>query len=794
MPEGEDLGIDINGIYQPMCCPGCRAIASLITGNGMASFYQQRTAYNEKPDSDVDDQLSDYGLYDDPALSEGFTTTDEFGTTEARILLGGITCAACTWLIEQATGQLDGVSSAVVNFDQSRLNIRFDAQQLPLGQLFSHIASLGYQPAPFYYSAQRAQLQEEQRKSLRQLAVAGLGMMQVGMFAIALHAGDLQGMAPQYQGLLRWVSLLVSGFVVLYSARPFFSAAWRHLRQGALVMDLPVALAIGLAWLASLWATVSGGGQVYFDSVVMFTFFLLLGRHLERRMRQRHNIGWFDAQSALPSAVWVKAGDAWQRIARVHLTDTSIVLVKAGEIIAIDGEIMSGNSAVQEHSFNGEHLPRTVAAGDRVYASTTNVDSALEVRNLGSYENTRLAALQRSVEMGQCEKPTLARLADRIASWFVAAILLLTTATALVWSQLAPDQAFWIALSVLVISCPCALALATPAALTSAASALRANGVIVRGESALEALPRCTHLLLDKTGTLTHGRLSLTRVEPSSAGAAQPVLAIAAALQRYSNHPVARAFDDIDALEGFSDVSYQVGAGLCGNRRGEHYRLGSIAYCSDLVTELPPAPDEPLYWIALCTQDSFLAWIGLDDQVRDEAQTLIDRARTAGITTHLLTGDSSAQGPAMAATLGIDAAYCGLRPEQKMAHVKKLQNDGATVVMVGDGLNDAPVLGLADVSFAVSGATDLARTQADFVIADGDLSCINMTWDKANHCRRVIGQNFAWALSYNTCAIPLAALGFVPPWAAALGMSLSSVLVVVNSLRLNKHASHRKLS
>jgi Cu2+-exporting ATPase len=785
VPTGIELGVVIDGELQPMCCPGCRAVAELISANGLQNFYRQRTAYNQRPQAAEPALRQQYLVYDDPALAASFTDTDANGEVTARLLLGGISCAACTWLIEQTMARLPGVSMAQVNLQQSRLDIRFDPARLALSRIFNSLDALGYQVRPFQASTQRRQMGEEYRLELRRLAVAGLGMMQVGMFAIALHAGDIQGIESQYQGLLRWVSLLVASFVVLFSARPFFTTAWRHLRQGALVMDLPVALAIGLAWLASAWATVTGSGQVYFDSVVMFTFFLLLGRFLERRVRQRDALTWFDAQGALPDAVSARREGQWVIVPRLQLAAGEIILVRAGDTVPVDVQVIAGNSAVREDTFNGEPLPRGVTLGDTIYASTVNVEAALQARVLGSYLDSRLAALQRSVELAQTEKPRLARLADRIASWFVGAILLVTTATALVWSQLAPDQALWISLSVLVISCPCALALATPAALTSAASALRGGGVIVRGENALESLSRATHLVFDKTGTLTRGALAIARVQLLAELSRKQVLGLAAALQQYSSHPVARAFQDLPPSPGLEEVHYTVGAGLEGRQADHSYSMGSDKFCRARAGTLPPPPAEPLYWVALCRDDLPLAWIGLDDQVRPEAAAVIDTARDAGLEIELLTGDSSAQGALLARSLGIERVKTGLEPQQKMAHVRALQEAGAVVAMVGDGLNDAPVLGLADASFAVANATDLARTQADFVLVDGDLHSISGTWRKARQCRRIIMQNFAWALGYNVCAIPLAALGFVPPWAAAIGMSLSSLLVVANSLRLN---------
>jgi P-type Cu2+ transporter len=769
-----------------MCCPGCRAVAGLIAASGMENFYQQRTAYSERP---VDNEIPDseqYLIYDQADLAASFSTEEDNGDRCARLLLGGVTCAACTWLIEQTLSQLPGVRQAAVNLQQSRLDVIFDPEQLKLSDIFARVDALGYRPQPFQLSARMEQARQEYRADLRRLGVAGFGMMQVGMFAVALHAGDIQGIQSQYQGLLRGFSLLVSSFIVYYSAGIFFRTAWRHLKQGALVMDLPVALAIGLAWLASAWATITGTGQVYFDSVVMFTFFLLLGRFLEARVRQRHAMTWFDAQSTLPDAVRVKRDQGWTSIARSRLEDGDIVLVQAGQTIPADAIVNVGNSAVREDTFNGEHLPRSVVPGDLIYAGTVNVEASIEAQVQGSYADSRLAALQRSVEVAETEKPQLAKLADRIASWFVAGILLVTSATALVWWQIAPDQALWVSLSVLVISCPCALALATPAALTSAATALRSSGVIVRGENALEALSRSTHLLFDKTGTLTRGTLAVNRVELLGPEPEARILALSAGLQQWSNHPVSRAFSQVEMPAHFTNVDYQVGAGLEGSCDGEVYRMGSEQFCRALCANLPPHPADQLYWVALCTRHRALAWIGLDDQMREEAPLVIERARLGGLQVGLLTGDSSSQGPLLAERLAIKDIHTGLEPQQKMQRVQRLQDEGAVVTMVGDGLNDAPVLSMADCSFAVAGATDLARTQADFVIVGGDLQAVTDTWQRARQCRRIIIQNFAWALGYNLSAIPLAAMGYVPPWAAAIGMSLSSLLVVANSLRLTK--------
>ncbi|WP_197911864.1 heavy metal translocating P-type ATPase [Kineobactrum salinum] len=762
LPPGTTLTAMIDNIPQPVCCPGCQAVARLIASSGMTAFYRQRTAFNQRPEPPAGETGEHYQLYNDPALKTLYCTAVDEHRERARLLLGGISCAACTWLIEQSLLGQPGIIDAQVNLQQQRLDVLYDPTVLQPASLFARVEALGYSAQPYQHDDRRELLEREYRSELRRLGVAGLGMMQVGMFAVALHAGEIQGIAREYESLLRMVSLLVASFVVGFSARPFFTTAWRHLRHGALVMDLPVAMAIGLAWSASVWATLTGTGQVYFDSVVMFSFFLLLGRFLEKRVRRRHDLAGHEAEQALPMAVTAWRDQRWQRLPRRLLAVGDRLRVKAGETIAVDGQIESGCSAVREDSFNGEHLPRTVGPGDPVFAGTINLESAVELSADTLYHGSRLAALQRSVELATRRKPRIARLADRVASWFVAAILLITSGTALVWSQLAPEQAFWISLSVLVISCPCALALATPAALTAAASGLRRSGVIVHGDNALESLARATILVFDKTGTLTEGKLQQQDLVYCDTLDTAALQALAAGLQQYSNHPVAHAFDGVVPVDGVSDVTTVVGAGVEAHWQGHRYRMGSTSFCRELAPGLGAPPATALYWVALCSENRPLAWFGLRDTLRPEAKSLVAQARNAGLQLALLTGDSSAAGPALAVELGISEVATGLSPEQKMEQVRSWQQRGEIVAAVGDGLNDAPLLGLADASFAVANATDLARAQADFVIDRQDLHAVARSLRRARHCRRVIIQNLGWALIYNGSAIPLAALGHVP--------------------------------
>lgn len=786
LPEGRPLTVAIDDVPQPMCCPGCAAVAELIANSRMSGFYRQRTAYSVRPADPPADLRAEFAAFDEPGLREQFTERTADGDETARLLVGGMTCAACTWLIEHSLQSLPGVKDAQVQLDQQRLDLRYDPARISPARLASHLEALGYQVRPFQHSARRELVETEYRQDLQRVAVAGIGMMQVGMFGIALHAGDMQGIAAEHQVLLRGVSLLVASFVVLYSARPFFTTAWRHLKQGALVMDLPVALAIGIAWLASIWATLRNSGEVYFDSIVMFTFLLLLGRFLEKRVRRRHALACDGAEATLPLTVTTCRDGQWLRLPRRQLRPGDRIRILPGETVAVDGRVLEGESAVREDSFNGEHLPRSVAPGNEVFAGTLNMENRLEVQVDAIYEQSRLAALQRSVERARGVKPRLARLADRVGARFVAAILLISATTALVWASIDPDRALWISLSVLVVACPCALGLAMPTALTAAANALRQKAILVHGENALEALSQVDRLVFDKTGTLTVGELHLRDVTPCSDLPTPRLISLASALQQHSTHPAALAFPASGDEPVLSEARSVPGAGVEGLWQGVRYRIGSERFCREIAPTLPEAPDDDLYRFALCREGEPLAWFGLDDHLREEAGEVLRAARQRGLKLALLSGDSSHGGRRLAESLGFDEIFLGLSPEEKLQQLQAWQTAGETVAAVGDGLNDAPLLGAADASFAVANASDLARAEADLVIGQNNLRGVLESLEMARRCRLTMRQNVAWAIGYNACGIPLAALGFVPPWLAALGMSLSSLLVVMNSLRLTR--------
>ncbi len=592
-------------------------------------------------------------------------------------------------------------------------------------------------------------------------------------------------MAEEYRALLRFVSLLVATVVVFYSASSFFRNAWCNLRQARLVMDLPVSLAIGLAYAASAYATFTNSGQVYFDSVAMFTFFLLLGRFFERRVRQREMLRQTDLSALLPLSCQSWCEDRWETTATRDTRAGARLLCRVGDILPADGTVLTGEGSVNEAAFTGEELPRSVSSGDPITAGTLLVEGQLEVLATTDTANTRIAAMLRVLARAEHEKPRLAKLADQVAGWFVAGVLLTTALVGAWWWQHDPNQALWICLAVLVVSCPCALALATPTAITSAISSLRQRGVLVTGENALEQMNHCKEILFDKTGTLTRGDIRCAEIKVAS-GTASQAMQIAAALEQHSNHPVAQAFADIDVDAVATGIEVTPGRGVSGRVGDVSYAVGSRDFVAESCATIGAAPDAASHWIVLANHEVVLAWFRLEDRLRDEAKAVMDLLRSQGYRLTLLSGDRSAQVEQVAKELSMDDFRGACSPDDKLTYIQSRQQCGARVAMVGDGLNDAPVLAAADCSFAVNDATDLAKSRADAILLKPDLSLISTALDTSRRTRRIMFQNIGWALGYNSLALPLAAVGLVPPWAAAIGMSLSSLIVVGNSLRLNR--------
>ncbi len=785
MPAGSRFSAVVLGQSRALCCPGCQAVAETIVQNGLEHYYSHRSEAANNPQQLPQALPDELALYDRRDVQQPFV--EQSGEwSETSLLIEGISCAACGWLIEKHLNALPGVAEAHLNLSNHRLRVRWSASALPLSGLLGEVRRIGYVAHPWQADAAAEQLTRENRRAMRQLGVAGLLWMQVMMASMATWPEFNVDLSPELDSILRWVSLFLTTPIVFYCCGQFFRGALRDLRTRHLSMDVSVSLAIGGAYAAGIWSTVMGHGELYFDAVGMFALFLLSGRYLERRARERTAAATAQLVKLLPaSCLRLDEQGQGQRILLSELQPGDRVLVPPGALIPADGQVLAGQSSVDESLLTGEYLPQPRNAGDGVTAGTLNVEGPLTVEVQALGEATRLSAIVRLLERAQGEKPRLAEIADRVAQWFLLIVLVVAAIVGLVWWQLDASRAFWVVLALLVATCPCALALATPTALTTATGTLHKLGMLLTRGHVLEGLEQIDTLIVDKTGTLTEGRLTLRAVHPLGDLDGDTCLALAAALESQSEHPIARAFGHATArVEALQNVP---GLGLEGIVEGRRLRIGQADFVSALSSNPAPAiAGEQGQWLLLGDEQWPLAWFVLDDRLRDDAPALVEAARGRGWQILLLSGDSSPMVGEVARQLGIEQARGGLTPDAKLAILRDLQAQGRRVLMLGDGVNDVPVLAGADISVAMGSASDLAKTSADAVLLSNRLTSLVDALRLARRTRTIIIENLAWAGLYNGLVLPFAALGWITPIWAALGMSASSLLVVLNALRLGK--------
>ncbi|MEH6434791.1 heavy metal translocating P-type ATPase [Massilia sp. DD77] len=773
----------VDGNARPMCCPGCAAAAQAIVDGGFADYYATRTEYAAQVDLathavDAPELL----LYDVPGC-EG----------EATFAVEGMRCAACVWLIERRLGQLPGVQEATLNVATERLHMRWDPALCRPSIILRTLRAIGYGAYPYDAKQHGEQLERARKKLFRQLFVAGLSMMQVMMYAVPVYLASDGTMDGDMTRLMHWASLLLTLPAVLYSAQPFFAGAWQDLRRGLPGMDVPVALGIGAAFAGSCAALVGGRGEVYFDSVTMFVFLLLGSRYLELGARRKAASALERLQQGVPASALRLRGDPAARetelVAAGALQVGDLVLVRAGQAIPADGVIVDGDTEVDLALLTGESRTQRRSKGESLPGGAVNVAQTIVLRVTSTATDSTLAMLVRLVEKAGQGKPALALWADRVAAWSVVALLLLTVAVFVAWQAVEPARAWQAAVAVLVVTCPCALSLATPTALAAATDRLLRHGVLAVKPHTLETFERATHIVFDKTGTLTLGRPVLRQAVPVSSQSVEACLRIASALEADNPHPIAQAIREAGgrAIGVAERIRYVVGQGVEGSINGRLYRLGSAAFVEGIASGVArSAAPTGTTSVWLGTEGGWLARFDLSDGLRPEAAAVVQRFKDGGKTVVLLSGDEQRAAQAVAAQLGIATALGGRLPDEKLAYVRTLQAQGAVVAMVGDGINDAAVLRGADVSFAMGRGAELAQLHADGVLLGDGLVPLADAADTARRTLAVIRQNLIWASVYNLVAIPAAASGLLNPWMSGIGMAASSALVVLNALRLRK--------
>ena len=751
------------------------------------------------------------GLLDDPAEWPVFgRRVDDQASGErweSHVVIEGMHCAACALTIEDALRSVPGVVQADVSAASQRARVVWNAAAAPPSLWFAAVRRAGYRALPAADAQARQQRVQEKRRALWRWLVAGFCMMQVMMYAwpaYIAHPGDL---SAEMEGLLRWASWVICLPVVLFACGPFFASALMDIRHRRISMDLPVALGMAITFIVSSLGTFDPDGlfgrEVYFDSLTMFVFFLLTGRWLELRLRDR-TAGALEAlMNRLPDSVERRGDDGrFVRVGVRRIALGDVLRVLPGEVFPADGPLLAGSTRVDEALLTGESAPRWRTVGGEVCAGSINLESAVEmcVERLGA--DTRFAEIVALMESASLQKPRLAQLADRVARPFLVFVLLAALAALVWWWPKDPQHALMVAVAVLIVTCPCALSLATPVAMLSAAGALAREGVLVRNLQALESLATIDTVVFDKTGTLTHDGMALRRTEVAAEMSAAEALELAAELARHSLHPLSRALVAA-AISGTSqaaldarsweitDLREAPGSGLTARVRKLHgagpartVLLGSAAHAG------LPAQDGDGAQVCMAWADQAgperhaIARFEFEETLRSELPAALRALERAGIAVQVLSGDRAASVARVAQRAQIAAWRGDCTPADKLASLQALQSRGHRVAMVGDGLNDGPVLAGAHASFAVGSAVPLARMRSDFVVLGGQLAQIAQSILLARKTLRVVRQNLWWAALYNALCVPLAIAGFMPAWLAGLGMAASSLLVVLNAARL----------
>lgn len=819
--ESDRYAVVINDVLQHMCCPGCQAVSQAIVDNGLGSYYEFRTETAARGDTVLDNTLSKLAVYDEPELQQEFVF-NEGKHKQIQLTVEGISCAACAWLIEKQLAKLDGIKQVSVNVSARRAMVSWDDSVLKLSGVLSKLKSIGYTSLPFQADTHEASFKKEQKSFIKKLGLAGIMTMQVMMLAMAQYFDVLGNIDADAIAYFNAVSLLLTTPVVLYSGSIFYVSALKAIQAKTVNMDVPVTIAIIATYIAGVMSVNSKVGEVYFESICMFIFFLLIGRYLEHRSRHKATLISSNMLKLIPVTANKKHDDEYTAVLAKQLQIDDIVLVKAGETVPIDGVIVEGKSTFDESMLSGEFNPVTKSIGQHVYAGSLNQQGAISIQVTATLKHAMMNQILRLQESAMANKPKMAAIADKLSRYFVVFVLLVSAATYAFWSLQGDPHAFWITISVLVATCPCALGLATPSALTCAMARLNQMGILLKRADALEQLTHTTDIVFDKTGTLTEGKFSIqkqwinyTHID-SSANVADAlskveqmpptdehllnekfVLSLAFALEQRSEHPIAIAFgqsyqktlgsNSADTLPSLKNVKIEIGKGISACYLGKEVLIGSAKYvlAHDAVkanNEIIKAVDGANVLLALNQKVIAAFWV--TDTVQSDAREIIHALSSYTLT--ILSGDTQQNADDVAAHLNIKQVVGDSPPEAKLKYIKDLQADSKTILMLGDGINDAPVLAAADVSVAVGNASDLAKNAADVVLLNPKLQSLVDLLNMAQRSKRKIKQNIAWALSYNILVLPFAMSGLLTPWQAALGMSLSSIIVVYNSTRLLK--------
>ncbi len=805
-PPNNKITYTVLGQKRYFCCLGCQAVTKVIVESGNDDYYK----YREAPNGDLQpavlpDFLDELVIYDNPKVQKSFVRQQDNGIKEAFLILDDIRCAACIWLNEQHLQKLPGVVDIKMDYTSQQARVSWDPKQIQLSDILLAIASIGYKAHPFDPTQREKLIKEQNQKSVSRLLFSGLlGMAVMGRAIAGYWMGGLneQGELALWEVIGRWSDLLIVSIMLVYSGSVFYSSAWRDLKNKHLGMDLPIVIGLTAAYIGSFVATIQQANEVYFDSIAMFIFLMLAARYYELQGRLVAASSLDRLLKIIPKTSHRLINNLGNETEEVLISELAIgdkVLINAGETVPVDGRIIKGESSFDESLLTGEMMPVNYYQGDQLISGSCNIEQAIVMEVEHLYIDSTLTDIHQLLEKGIESKPNYALVADRVARWFILAILIIASLTAIFWLLKDPAMALPVTISVLIVTCPCALALATPVALSLSSGLFAKMGVLPLKMSAIEGLNQSNAIIFDKTGTLTVGQPLLKENLVYGSSDASTYQHIAASLEALSEHPIAKAFQLTEKNEPalqIENLKNYLGMGLEGEIKDQLWKIGKLSFCltdnaistldDSIKTQVEQARQSSHIVIALSKNGLLECIFILHDPLREGSHEMIQSLSRQGINNIIiLSGDHPSSVTQIAQKLGIKEYHGNMKPKDKLSWIRNYQQKHR-VIMVGDGINDAPTLAAANASISFASATDLAQINSDFVIMGRSVNVVPMLLQLSQKTRRIIIQNLSWAALYNCIAIPFAVFGWLPPWGAALGMSLSSFIVITNSLRLRK--------
>lgn len=786
IPYDYNYSLNINNKKHFMCCKGCLFVAKFIIDNNFGDYYLHRTDFN-KTVSELND--SNNYIYDNLSYEKKFVSKkDKFDYL--ILAIDDITCTACTWLIEQHLKKIYGIIDVFVNFSTCRAHITFDLSSIKISFILNELYKIGYRAYPYSYKESEILYKNEYKTELKKLIIAGLGMSQVMMLSASLYIGEGKDMHYVYWNFIRWINFFITTPVLIFSGWGILVNAFRGVLLKFIGMDFTVSLSLILAYIASVINLINMSGDVYFDSICMFIFFLLIGRFLEMRARHHSNNILYSLQKLTCGTANLIKNNEVINIIIDNICVNDLLLVKPGEIVPVDGEIIDGCSNFDESVLTGESCPVYKCKKFNVIGGSVNITNTVTIKCTKTVNDSLINTIIKLLNNSTYVKPKIKIISDHVAYFFIIAVLIITFLVSIIWVFVGDVDVLNITLSMLVITCPCALSLATPLAITNSINYLIKNGFLITNSLILESINAVTDVVFDKTGTLTINEFVLDKIKLNINVSLDFVFTIAYFLEENSEHPIAKAFlkysFDKNKLDfNKKNIKNYVNNGIEGEINDVVYRLGNASFIKNWVKNYHNINYNGFY-IILADKNNILAWFKLSNPLRQNIDLCIYKMNEFNIKTHILSGDTSSNVENVAKLLNIDYVYSNSSVQDKINYIKNLQSDNKNVMMIGDGVNDTPALSISNVSIAMGSGVDLAKINADAILLSNDLLVLPKSIRHCKKLKMIIKQNILWAVLYNVLGLLFAGLNLISPYYAAIGMSISSLIVVINSMRLNK--------